>query len=160
VSAVQASPAVSGSAASVPADPVRALQRALYRAAEADPGWRFHALRDKILRGNVLCRARAAVRRNNGAPGIDKITLAQVEEYGVRRPLDELASKLRERRYRPMAARRVLTPKPGLYEKRPLSIPPVLRPDRTGRCEDRARAGLRGGLPAKVAHGFTSAAVS
>ena len=80
MSAVMASPAVSGSAASVPADPVRALQHALYRAAKADPGRRFHALRDKILRSDVLCRAWVAVRRNNGAPGIDKITLAQVEE--------------------------------------------------------------------------------
>ena len=105
---------------------------------------------------SVPCRACVAVRRNNGAPGIDKITLAQVEEYGTTRPLDELASSLRERRYWPMAARRVLIPKPRSYEKRPLSIPPVLRPDRTGRCEDHAR----GGLPAKVTHGFTSAAVS
>jgi len=84
VSAVQASPAVSGSAASVPADPVRALQHALYRAAKADPGRRFHALRDKnlcsdvlcsdvlcsdVLCSDVLCSAWVAVRRNNGAPG-------------------------------------------------------------------------------------------
>jgi RNA-directed DNA polymerase len=63
------------------------------------------------------------VRRNNGAPGIDKITLAQVEEYGAARLLGELASELRERRYRPMPARRVLIPKPGTDELRPLSIP-------------------------------------
>jgi hypothetical protein len=30
-------------------------------------------------------------RRNDGAPGIDKITLADVEEYGVDRLLGELA---------------------------------------------------------------------
>jgi hypothetical protein len=36
------------------------------------------------------------VRRNNGAPGIDKTTLADVEEYGVSRLLGELASELRE----------------------------------------------------------------
>ena len=101
MSAVQASPAASGSAGGVPADPVRALQHALYRAAKADPGRRFHALHDKIIRSDVLWRAWVAVRRNNGAPGIDKITLAQVEEYGVARLLGELASELRERRYRP-----------------------------------------------------------
>jgi hypothetical protein len=44
VSAVQASPAASGSAGGVPADPVRALQHALYRVAKADLGRRFHAL--------------------------------------------------------------------------------------------------------------------
>ena len=38
-------------------DSVRALQHALYRAAKADPGRRFHALRDKIFRKDVLWRA-------------------------------------------------------------------------------------------------------
>src|ERR1700684_1124251 len=119
------SPAASGSAGVVPADPVRALQHALYRAAKAGPGRRFHALHDKIIRSDVLWRAWAVVRRNNGAPAIDKVTLAQAEEYGVARLLGELASELRERRYRPVAARRVLIPKPGTDEMRPLSIPAV-----------------------------------
>jgi RNA-directed DNA polymerase len=92
-------------------DPVRALQHALYRAAKAGPGRRFHALYDKVCRRDVLWRAWVAVRSNNGAPGIDRITLAAVEEYGVSRLLDELASELREGRYRPLPARRVL---PGL----------------------------------------------
>jgi RNA-directed DNA polymerase len=101
------------------------LQHALYRAAKADPGRRFHALYDKVRRRDVLWRAWAAVRSNNGAPGIDKITLAAVEEYGVARLLDELASELGEKRYRPLPARRVMIPKPGTAEQRPLSIPPV-----------------------------------
>ena len=83
MSAVSASPAASGSGVSL--DPVRALQHALYRAAKADPGRRFHALYDKVRRRDVLQRAWAAVRSNNGALGIDKVTLAQVEEYGVAR---------------------------------------------------------------------------
>jgi len=91
VSAGQASPAASGSR--VPRDPVRALQHALYRAAKADPGRRFHALHDKISRSDVLWRAWVAVRSNNGAPGIDKITLAAVEEHGVTRLLGELAAR-------------------------------------------------------------------
>ena len=119
MSAVSASPAAQGSL--VAGDPVRALQHALYRAAKADPGRRFHALYDKISRSDVLWRAWVAVRRNNGAPGIDKITLAQVEEYGIDRLLGELASELREGRYRPLPARRVYIPKPGTTDKRPLS---------------------------------------
>ncbi len=125
MSAVSASPAAKGSVRGVPADPVRALQHALYRAAKADPGRRFHALYDKIRRRDVLWRAWAAVRSNNGAPGIDKVTLAAVEEYGVARLLDELASELGEKKYRPLPARRVMIPKPGTAERRPLSIPPV-----------------------------------
>ncbi len=102
------------------------MQHALYRAAKADPGRRFHALYDKVYRRDVLWRAWVAVRSNNGAPGIDKITLATVEEYGVDRLLGELAAELEEGRYRPMPARRVYIPKPGVRdEQRPLSIPPV-----------------------------------
>ncbi len=125
MSAVSASPAAQGSGRGIPADPVRALQHALYRAAKADPGRRFHALYDKVYRRDVLWRAWVKVRMNNGAPGIDKTTLAAVEEYGVTRLLDELASELREGRYRPMPARRVFIPKPGTDEQRPLSIPAV-----------------------------------
>jgi group II intron reverse transcriptase/maturase len=121
VSAVSASPAALGSGL----DPVRALQHALYRAAKADPGRRFHALRDKVFRRDVLWRAWVAVRRNNGAPGIDKTTLAQVEEYGIDRLLDEVAGELKDGRYRPMPTRRVMIPKPGTAEQRPLSIPSV-----------------------------------
>ena len=106
-------------------DPVRALQHALYRAAKADPGRRFHALRDKVFRRDVLWRAWVKVRRNNGAAGIDRTTLAMVEEYGVARLLDELAADLRDGGYRPLAARRVFIPKPGSGEQRPLSIPSV-----------------------------------
>jgi group II intron reverse transcriptase/maturase len=122
VSAVTASSAAVGS---VPVDPVRALQHALYRAAKADPGRRFHALRDKVFRRDVLWRAWVAVYRNDGAPGIDKATLADVKEYGISRLLDELAAELRDGRYRPLPARRVYIPKPGTAEQRPLSIPAV-----------------------------------
>jgi len=104
---------------------VRALQHALYRAAKADPGRRFHSLRDKVYRRDVLTRAWGEVRRNSGAAGIDRTTWAVVEEYGVARLLDGLAGELREDRYRPSAARRVFIPKPGSDERRPLSIPTV-----------------------------------
>jgi retron-type reverse transcriptase len=121
VSAVSASPTALGSIV----DPVRALQHALYRAAKADPGRRFHALRDKVFRRDVLWRAWVAVRRNDGAPGIDKTTLVEVEEYGIARLLGELAAELKEGRYRPLPTRRVFIPKPGTTELRPLSIPSV-----------------------------------
>ena len=93
MSADEASPADGGRS---PLDKVRALQHTLYRAAKADPGRRFHALWDKVLRRDVLWRAWVAVRANDGAPGIDRTTLDQVEEYGVARLLDELAGELKQ----------------------------------------------------------------
>ena len=106
-------------------DKVRELQRTLYRAAKADPGRRFHALYDKVHRRDVLERAWEQVRRNRGAAGIDRVTLADVERYGVSRLLDELAAELAGQTYRPFPARRVWIPKPGESAKRPLSIPAI-----------------------------------
>jgi hypothetical protein len=107
-------------------DKVRELQRTLYRAAKADPTRRFRALYDKVYRRDVLERAWELVRANRGAAGIDKQTIADVEQSGVARLLDELAADLRQGRWRPLPARRVFIPKPGRpTEHRPLSIPAV-----------------------------------
>jgi hypothetical protein len=61
------------------------LQHALYWAAEADPNQRFHALQDKVYPEDVLWWAWLSVRANNGAPGIDKTTLAEVGQDGAAR---------------------------------------------------------------------------
>jgi len=107
-------------------DKVRELQRTLYRAAKADPQRRFHALYDKVHRRDVLERAWELVRANRGAAGIDRQTIADVEEYGTAKLLDELAADLKDGRWRPLPARRVFIPKPGRpTEQRPLSIPTV-----------------------------------
>ena len=67
---------------------VRELQRTLYRAAKADPGRRFHAFYDKVYRRDVLEWAWELVRANKGAGGVDRQTIADVEEYGVAKLLD------------------------------------------------------------------------
>ncbi|MFI4985481.1 MAG: hypothetical protein ACHQAV_05800 [Solirubrobacterales bacterium] len=92
---------------------VRELQRTLYRAAKADPGRRFHALYDKVSRRDVLERAWELVRAKKGAADIDRQTIADVEQYGVSRLLDELAADLRDGHWRPLPARRVFIPKPA-----------------------------------------------
>jgi RNA-directed DNA polymerase len=106
-------------------DKVRELQRALYRAAKANPGRRFHALYDKVYRRDVLEWAWELVRANHGAAGIDKQSIADVEQHGIALLLDGLAADLREGKWRPLPARRVFIPKPGRDELRPLSIPAV-----------------------------------
>jgi hypothetical protein len=64
-------------------DKVRALQRVLYRSAKQQPTRRFHALFDKVARGDILERAWDEVRANRGAPGVDGVTIADVEASGV-----------------------------------------------------------------------------
>jgi RNA-directed DNA polymerase len=107
-------------------DASRALQRVLYRSAKQQPHRRFHALFDKVARSDILCRAWEEVQANRGAPGVDGITIDQVEASGVASFLDDLAAALRAGSYRPAPLRRVHIPKPGQPGKtRPLGIPTV-----------------------------------
>jgi RNA-directed DNA polymerase len=105
-------------------DPSRQLQRGLYRAAKRNRNRRFHALYDRLVRPDVLRRAWQEVRANGGSAGVDGIGIEDVERDGVERFLDELASDLRARRYRPKPVLRVYIPKPDGRE-RPLGIPTV-----------------------------------
>jgi RNA-directed DNA polymerase len=107
-----------------PVGKVRELQRKLWAAAKQSPQRRFHALYDRVHRGDVLWEAWERVQRNRGAAGVDRITLDAVEEYGVERMLDELARDLRAGVYRPAPVRRVEIPKPD-GGRRPLGIPTV-----------------------------------
>jgi RNA-directed DNA polymerase len=106
-----------------PAVKVRQLQRRLWAAAKQSPERRFHALYDRICRGDVRWEAWERVRENRGAAGVDRVTLADVEEvYGVARLLGERQADLRAGTYRPAPARRVDIPEPQ-GGTRPLGIP-------------------------------------
>lgn len=100
------------------------LQSKLYQAAKRDPSRRFHGLYDKLYLTYILQAAWERVRRNDGAPGIDQQSLAEIEAGGVGEFLAEIAQALREKTYRPQPVRRVYIPKePG--RTRPLGIPTV-----------------------------------
>jgi RNA-directed DNA polymerase len=107
-----------------PVGKVRELQCALWAAAKQSSGRRFHALYDRIHRGDVLWEAWERVKANKGAAGVDRVTLAVVEDYGVDRMVRELRDDLQAGVYRPAPVRRVDIPKPqgGM---RPLGIPTV-----------------------------------
>jgi group II intron reverse transcriptase/maturase len=107
-----------------PDDNVRRLQRRLWAAAKRAPGRRFHALYDRIWRSDVLQEAWKRVRRNRGSAGLDALTIADIEQYGVERFLEELGVVLRAGEYRPSAVLRRYIPKAD-GKRRPLGIPTV-----------------------------------
>ncbi|MCA1704745.1 MAG: hypothetical protein LC808_16365 [Actinobacteria bacterium] len=104
----------------------RALQHTLYLAAKQSPNRRFHALFDRVWREDVLWCAWMEVHANQGAPGVDGVTIEDIKNAGVREFLGDLAGRLRDGSYRPGPVRRVWIPKPGKSEKRPLGIPNVV----------------------------------
>jgi RNA-directed DNA polymerase len=81
-------------------------------------------LYDRIARGDVLAEAWKRVKRNRGAAGVDAQTIADVEQYGVERFLEELGAALRAGTYRAAAVLRRYIPKAD-GKKRPLGIPTV-----------------------------------
>jgi group II intron reverse transcriptase/maturase len=103
---------------------VQKLQRALHAKAKSESGYRFYALYDKIYREDILVHAYAQCRSNKGAPGVDRQDFADIEEYGVKRWLEELALALREESYQPDPIRRVFIPKAN-GKLRPLGISTV-----------------------------------
>lgn len=107
-----------------PPDKVRSLQRKLFTAAKCNRQRRFHALYDRIWRGDVLLEAWKRVRANGGAAGVDGETIASIEAAGVASFLESIQQQLREGKYRPSPVRRRHIPKPD-GRTRPLGIPTV-----------------------------------
>src|SRR5690606_2557489 len=90
-----------------PRDKSQELQRRLYRAAKRSGTRRFHALYDRLVRPDGLWRAWVEVRANGGSPGVDGMSLEDVERHGVEASLSQLAEDLKAQRYRPSPVLRV-----------------------------------------------------
>lgn len=79
---------------------------------------------EKILSEENLQKAIRKVKKNKGAPGVDKMTVQEVEEWFNQYKV-ELISKILNKQYKPMPVKRVYIPKPN-GKQRPLGIPTVV----------------------------------
>ena len=101
------------------------LRRSLYVKAKTEPTWRFWGLYVHVCKMETLREAYQVAKSNDGAPGIDGVTFAAIEESGVESFLKQLRDELVSNTYRPMRARKKEIPKDGGKKVRVLSIPAV-----------------------------------
>jgi RNA-directed DNA polymerase len=100
------------------------LRRSLYVKAKAEPTWRFWGLYVHVCKMETLREAYQMAKSNNGAPGIDGVTFAAIEESGPETFLKQIRDELVANTYRPMPARKKEIPKDG-GKVRVLSIPAI-----------------------------------
>ena len=101
------------------------LRRSLYVKAKAEPSWRFWGLYVHVCKMETLRAAYEMAKKNDGAPGIDGVTFAAIQESGVERFLEQIREELVSNTYRPMRARKQEIPKDGGKKVRVLSIPAI-----------------------------------
>src|SRR5437879_12235508 len=89
------------------------LRRRLYVKAKAEKDWRVWGLYVHVAKLETLHTAYALAKQADGAPGIDGVTFAAIEDAGVEKFLAELRDELVSRTYRPLRNRRVEIPKAG-----------------------------------------------
>lgn len=100
------------------------LRRRIYAKAKAESTWRFWGLYVHVCKMEILREAYALAKANDGAPGIDGVTFADIERDGVEGFLEQIRDELAARTYRPMRNRRKEIPKAG-GKVRVLGIPTI-----------------------------------
>jgi RNA-directed DNA polymerase len=65
------------------AERVQTLQEKLYQKAKQERGYKFYVLYDKMFIPYMLRQAWKSVKANGGAPGVDRVTIADIENTGL-----------------------------------------------------------------------------
>jgi RNA-directed DNA polymerase len=87
-------------------------------------GGKWFSLIDKVHKKANLQSAFKSVRKNQGAAGVDKVTIKRYENH-LEHNLSKLEEQLESSKYNPLAVKRCYIEKSGGSEKRPLGIPAV-----------------------------------
>jgi len=100
------------------------LRRKIYLKAKSDKTWRFWGLYVHVCKMETLQWAYRDAKKNNGAPGIDGVTFADIEKSGVGAFLEQIQNELVSETYRPMRNRIKEIPKDN-NKFRVLGIPAI-----------------------------------
>ena len=101
------------------------LRKRIYIKAKAEPEWRFWGLYVHVCKLETLQEAYLMAKKNDGAPGIDGVTFAAIEQSGEAEFLLQIRDELVAFRYLPLAVRKKEIPKDGGSKVRVLSIPAI-----------------------------------
>lgn len=102
------------------------LRRTLYCKAKQEPKYQFYTLYALVCREEVIQAAWKMVSRNKGAPGVDGVSIEQIQSNPdvEKKFLDEIRQSLLNKTYEPDEVRRVYIQKEN-GKMRPLGIPTV-----------------------------------
>lgn len=105
---------------------VRVFQRKLYIRAKQDQDFKAYSLSDKMSLDYVLVESYRRVKQNySKGTGVDNMSFADIEKYGISKFLKELQIDLRNNTYQCRAVRQVEIPKEKKGEFRMLGIPTI-----------------------------------
>lgn len=99
-------------------------ERMLDALEEGVKGGKWYSLIDKVYAEETLWAGWRAVKRNGKSGGVDGETIRQFERDAEKR-IAHLQEQIRTGKYEPQPVRRVLIPKSGSSEWRPLGIPTI-----------------------------------
>lgn len=100
------------------------LRQKIYLKAKSEKTWRFWGLYVHICKEETLMASYELCKTNNGSPGVDGETFADVEQYGVARYLSNIRKELEAGTYYPTRNRIKEIPK-GNGKTRKLGIPTI-----------------------------------